>query len=93
MFGPTAKRFKYDRSGATPFELMACLCLSGRHLKEPLLLPVADSSAMQGLAGQKENDYKLVRFRCREPWVTSVCAGRATGGRLVDESLKRIRIE
>ena len=80
VFGPSVKRHKYDPSGETPFEVKDLKCLTGRHLKEPVVLPTCE---IDGTI--------LVRFGYREAWASSVCGGRVHGGRLMDRAQKAVR--
>jgi len=66
------------------------LCLTGRHLKEPFLPPTLSAKAMFALTG-KGSTLTLVRFGYREAWISSVCGGRVSGGRLTDTALKVVR--
>ena len=80
------------RSGGSPFELKKLPCLTGRHLKEPILLPTLGAKGMVSLACDEEG-LTLVRFGYREAWASQACIGRVCGGPLLDAAIKQVRDE
>ena len=85
-----AKRFRYDIAGQTPFEVVPQLCLRGRHLKVPIVLPTLSQKDMRKIAGRVLVQ-PFVRLANRDAWISSVVMGRVAGGTLMDVATKRVR--
>ena len=82
-----AKRFRYDFHGLTPFDVVDLPCIRGRHLKVPIVLPTLSEKDMKKLALVK----KFVLLTHRTAWLSSVCLGRVSGGKIMDAASKRVR--
>ena len=85
-----AKRFRYDIAGQTPFEVVPQLCLRGRRLKVPIVLPTLSEKDMRKIAG-RASEHPFVRLANRDAWASSVCFGRVAGGKIMDKATKRVR--
>ena len=85
--GPASKRYKYDPTGTTSYEVSMLPCLTGRYLKVPMVLTTLGAAELKGLTGNagetNQRRPTLVRFGYREAWASSVCAGRVHAGRLM----------
>ena len=95
--GLASKRYKYDPTGTTDFAVSMHPCLTGRYLKAPMVLTILGEAELKLLTANAGATYEspttLVRFGYREAWISSVCAGRLYGGRLLDQAYKEIRHE
>ena len=85
-----AKRFRYDIAGETPFDVVDLPCLRGRHLKVPIPLPTLpehDRKKFAGTVAVKE----FVLLTHRAAWISQVCLGRVSGGKIMDRATKQVR--